>query len=574
VADQMFLTTSPPVTKRQRFELLRQQMYNERSSWIQHWQDLCDYFDPWRGKFWSDPRSIVDLGWKRDQKIVNGTGTFALRTLSAGLMSGVTPPTRPWFHAVMPDEFADPTKAEREWLDLVEKKIRDAMLGSNIYDALATVFEDLSLIQTAAVILIEDQDTILRAYVLPPGSYYIAQDSRGVVNTCIREIAMTVGQIVDQFGYDVCSEQVRNLYDRRITEQWMNVIHVVMPNDEYGPDKILAKNKKFYSCYYEQGSSMYWDNYTLGLLQESGFDEFPVMAPRWRVTGQDIYGSGPSMQCLGDVKMLQKLERKKLMAIDKKVDPPLVGPSSLRQTQVSQVPGQITYADTRQGDGIKPLYDINFDVEHVSQEIREVENRIKRALFNDLFLMLASQPGVQPKTAEEIKVAYEEKALILGPVLQRVDGDLLRPLLYRFYNSLLRRGEIPPAPGRLAGKPFSIRLVNILAQAQQLVTIGAIDRWVQGVGQMVAVDPEAFDLVDADQVNILKASALAIPAKAMRDMNQIAQIRENRAKSQQQAAMADQAQKLAPAAESLSKANINNPDSALTALLQRSTGQV
>jgi hypothetical protein len=41
------------------------------------------------------------------------------------------------------------------------------------------------------------------------------------------------------------------------------------------------------------------------------------------VTGNDIYGSSPAMDCLGDVKQLQHEQLRKAQAIDYQVNPPL-----------------------------------------------------------------------------------------------------------------------------------------------------------------------------------------------------------------------------------------------------------
>ncbi|MEG7660768.1 portal protein, partial [Listeria monocytogenes] len=84
------------------------------------------------------------------------------------------------------------------------------------------------------------------------------------------------------------------------------------------------------------------------------------MAPRWEITGEDVYGYGAGWDSLGDIKALQQEQRRKLQLIDKGNAPPLVGPSSLRNSTVSQLPGAITFLDVHQGQqGIVPLYQPN-----------------------------------------------------------------------------------------------------------------------------------------------------------------------------------------------------------------------
>ncbi|MDM3671847.1 portal protein, partial [Proteus mirabilis] len=55
-----------------------------------------------------------------------------------------------------------------------------------------------------------------------------------------------------------------------------------------------AKHKPFKSVYFEVAG----DNEKV--LRDSGYDEFPIMAPRWEVNGEDVSGSScPGMLALG-----------------------------------------------------------------------------------------------------------------------------------------------------------------------------------------------------------------------------------------------------------------------------------
>lgn len=102
-------------------------------------------------------------------------------------------------------------------------------------------------------------------------------------------------------------------------------MHSVYPNIDRDASKLDSKNKPFKSVYYEVGG----DNDKL--LRESGFDEFPIMAPRWEVNGEDVYGSScPGMLALGPVKALQLLQKRKSQLIDKATNPPMVAPTSSR----------------------------------------------------------------------------------------------------------------------------------------------------------------------------------------------------------------------------------------------------
>lgn len=181
--------------------------------------------------------------------------------------------------------------------------------------------------------VLEDDSDVIRTMMFPIGSYYMANSARGSVDTCFRKFSMTVRQLVMEFGLNNVSDSVKGMWDSGNYESWIEVIHAVYPNIDRDTAKLNSKNKPVKSVYYEVGGD------SDKLLRESGFDEFPIMAPRWEVNGEDVYGSScPGMIALGRVKALQLEQKRKSQLIDKATNPPMVGPSSLRNQRVSLCP--------------------------------------------------------------------------------------------------------------------------------------------------------------------------------------------------------------------------------------------
>jgi hypothetical protein len=73
-------------------------------------------------------------------------------------------------------------------------------------------------------------------------------------------------------------------------KKWVEITHAVYPNMDRNTGSLLAKDKPYKSVYYECGGDKE------KLLRESGFDEFPIMAPRWEVNGEDVYAH-PALGC-------------------------------------------------------------------------------------------------------------------------------------------------------------------------------------------------------------------------------------------------------------------------------------
>ena len=544
-------------TKRQQLEKMRMTLRSERESFMPHWRDLSDYVMPRRARYTIAERNKGD---RRNKKIIDSTATLAMRNLMAGMMSGLTSPARPWFSLTTPDPSLGEFGPVKTWLDDVTKRMRTIFLKSNLYNALPLLYCDQGLFGTSAMAVLEDDQDVIRCYSFPIGSYCLAQSHRHTVDTFVREYAMTVRQLVQRFGLENCSRSVQDQYNNGNYETWIDVAHMIHPNEEYNPEKLAAKYKRFSSCYWELGSDEEGK-----FLDESGFDEFPVMAPRWNLTGEDVYGHSPGMDALGDVQQLQAMQRRMIQSIDKMVNPPMVAPTSMQNKKASLLPGDITYVDTTQGStGFKPAHEIRMPLQELSVLIGETQNRVKRCFYEDLFLMLANSDRRQI-TAREIEERHEEKLLMLGPVLERQNEDLLDPLIDRTFAIMMRRGEVPAPPAEIAGQELKVEYISIMAQAQKMVATSGLERFVGFVGNLASAKPEIADKLDFDQVVDEYSDMLGVPPKIVRPDEEVAKIREGRAQAIAAQQRAEQLQQVAQGAKLLSETDMGN-DSALARL--------
>lgn len=565
----------PSYDLRQKLEILRGQMENERTSFLAQWRDLADYILPRRPRFFI---TDVNKGDRRNTKILDTTSTMSARTLRAGMMSGITSPARPWFRLTV----SDPALAEqgdvKRWLHYVSDRMNTSFLRSNLYNVLPIIYGDLGVFATGCMYVEEDFDgDVMRFYPFPIGSYMISQNEKLKVDTFMRDFRMTVRQLIGKFGrpdnkkeidWSVFSQHVRNLYDQGQLEAWIDICHCIMPNPEHNESKPSSEYKKFLSVYYERSmSASVTDSDNNKYLSLKGYDYFPVLAPRWEITGEDVYGTDcPGMVALGDIKQLQTGEKRALQAIEKMINPPMTGPTSLRQQKASILPGDITYVDARDGQsGFRAAHEINFNLQALEIKQEQVRNRVQKAFFEDLFLMLANSDRRQI-TAREIDERHEEKLLALGPVLEQLNQDLLDPLIDLAFDFHLRQGLIPPPPEAMQGMDMKVEYISIMAQAQKLVGVGAVERFAGFVGNIGQVSPDVFDKVNMDQMVDVYGDITSVHPSIIRTDEEVEAIRAQRnqaaAAQQQMATIKDGA----AAARDLSQAKITD-DSALGALL-------
>lgn len=566
-------------------EMIRTQLENERSSFISHWRDISEHISPRRARF---STSETNQGDKRNQKIIDSTAVLALRTLRSGMMSGVTSPARPWFKLTVSDPKMAEDVAVKEWLDEVSRRMTTVFLRSNLYNVLPVLYSDLGAFGTSAMLMEEDFDDVIRFYPFPIGSYSIANDAKLKVNTFHREFRMTVRQLVQEFGmkdkekpqdidWDVFSPYIKSQWENGEWEQWIDVYHYIIPNEDYKPDSDDPLKKRFKSVYIEAGLN---PRYTEALdetktLRVGGHDYFPVLCPRWEVTGQDVYGTScPGMETLGDIRQLQLHEKRGLQAIEKMVNPPMTAPTSMRNQRVSLLPGDVTFTDNREGQqGLRPIHEVKFSVQELEMKSQQIRNRIQRGFYEDLFLMLAASDRRQI-TAREIEERHEEKLLALGPVLEQLNQDLLDPLIDNTFSIMLNQGLIPQAPPQLQGSDLKIEYISIMAQAQKLISMGSVDKFTQYVGMVAQYDPSVLQKVSADQLIDVYADIVSLPNGIVRSDEEVAQMRAEAQKAQQAQAQAEQMKMQASAAKDLSAAKIED-DNGLGALIDRAqSGQI
>lgn len=561
----------------------------ERSTFLSQWKELSYNCQARRARF---TVTDVNRGDRRNNNIINNTAITSHRTLRAGLMAGMTSPARPWFRLIPGNLQLKNNFQVKAYLSQVTDIMLDIFLKSNLYNVLPLIYGDVGQFATAAMLAEEDFDDVVRCYSFPIGSYMIATDHKGQVNTFCRDFRMTVKQVVEKFGrhsewvtkhpnpmdidWSKLSLTVKNYWENNKREVWVDLVHIIYPNDLDGEDRWDAQNKQFASVYFERGVSggMVYDY--VGpeddrFLRISGYDYFPVLCPRWEVSAEDAYGTScPGMDALGDIKGLQMLEKRALQAVDKIVNPPMQAPTSMRNAKTSILPGDVSYVDVREGNlGFRPVYEPKLSIAEVQQKIQEHEKRIESAYFTDLFLMFANDEQAQPDTATEVNEKKQEKLLALGPVLEQMNQDLLDPIVEITYKIGLRQRRFPPPPPELHGQQLNIEYLSIMAQAQKTAGIAGIDRFMQSITAQAELFPEVKDKVDIDAYVETYGDMTSVPPQLIRSSDQVAQIRQQKAKQQQQQAQNENLQAKASAAKDLSGASLDG-NNALSQLMDQS----
>lgn len=557
-------------TERERLTKKSFQLKQERDkTWLTKWKDQRDYIAPADGQFEGDQQNS---GERRDGKINNPRARRSAQICAAGMASGMTSQARPWFEVAQP-EGVPQTIAVRTWLYQVQEAIRNTLSKSNVYSTFPQVFHSEGVYGTGIMAGIPDEQNVVRFKHFPTGTYSLATNDKGEIDTFYRCYKMQPRQMAQQFGIDNLSPQVK-IQAENGDMVWIDVHHMIEPNPDADMSKMTNTRMPWKSTYWETSQ----DGVRKGILRQSGFRTFPIFPARWDVNGDNVYGTGPGDVALGKAKELQLLEADKLRIVQQLARPAQAAPASLRGQLGNVVPGKIVYMpDALVGLAMKPIYTPDARAPSmVYGEIQNVENSIREAFYEDLFLMISQSDGTM--TAYEVAQRKEEKMLMLGPVVERNNSEFLDPLIAWVFDQLversvpywigLKQGEapIPPPPEELQGVELKIEYISILAQAQRAVAVGSIERAVQFTGMLVGAGfADAADKLNVDAAQDEYYEAIGAPPTILRGEDEVAALRQARA--QQSAAQQAQEQGLALAqgAKTLSETSTDG-DTALSAI--------
>lgn len=557
-----------PLEIQQRADRRLEGLRSERYSFWSHWRELADYILPRRYK-WLITQNQAQRGAPQNQLIIDSTGTVAARTCASGMMSGLTSPTRPWFKLTVAGfTNGDASHPVSLWLAECEKRLMRVFSISNFYNSIATVYMDLTVFGTAALLMYEDFDDVIRCYNPCLGEYFLQNDHKMQVGVFGREFVLTIPQIVEQFGDDGgIPDEITKEYETGgagLNREYI-ICHLIEPNTGASP---VPKGMKFRECYWIKGGQRGGkSDPNKPMLRLRGFHELPGMFPRWDIVSNDAYGRSPGMDALGDIKQLQQEQKRKAQAIDKMVNPPLVADVQLKNQPASLLPGGITYVAGQNNVGVKPIYEVNPNLRDMMEDINAVQERIRTVFFNDLFMMISNLQTV--RTATEIDARREEKLIQLGPVIERFENECLSPAITRVFNIMSRGGLIPPAPPEIAGKPIEIEYVSMLAEAQKAVATSAIERVFQVAGNLAAVNPSVLDNIDFDAGIDEYATLLGTTPKIIRAPEEVAKMRAAQAQQKAQEQAAQLAMPAVQGAKVLSQTQVGGGQN----MLQQAMGQ-
>ena len=561
-----FVTTSDMALKLQldkkKYKSKVRQMEENRQDYLKRWKAIRDYQLPYIGCF-DDTADTTDYARRRDTNIYHSVAWQANQSFAAGVMSGLTPPSRQWFRLIWSNDTMKNHPEAGELLDKRMNILQDVLLKSNFYNAIHSSYLELAFGQ-APLAIFQDADTGVHFVPFTVGTYMMENGPDGIVDTFCTKYEMTARQLADKFGADRLPSSIRAELENGGVKTKHKLWWLVEPN------RFHDRNKEVMDKYHMKYLSLYWlEEGEKDFLDIGGFQEWPIPVARYLVTGSETYGKGPGWFAEGDSKGLQKLENDDIIAVELGIKPPMAASATTAKQGINLTPGSYTVVE--RNEPVTPLFNVNVNLQHLQEKILDLQDRIKRAYSADLFMMLERLED-KSMTAQEVLQRKQEQLQQLGPVVQRLQFEFLRKIIERVYNILDRAGILPqPEDAELAlalsNEEVTIEYISPLAQAQKMAGMTNIEQAIAFTGQLAQFDQSVLDKIDFAKTIDSYFDMVGAPASIKRTEEEYEAIQQQKAQAmaeaKQQEQMAQAVQMAAPAAQAAKNiteaANDGNP---------------
>lgn len=352
--------------------------------------------------------------------------------LASAHMSYITPMAERWF-------YYEPTGAKKDddakhFFAECTDVAMDVLENSNCYTELIGVYIDRVATGTGLLLTEEVKEGVgINCIHVPAGTYALEQDSSHVVNTVVRKLMMTPAQMLDRFGAENLTAEVRKSAEsatERYSKQ-IEVWHIVTPRKDSidALRDVDAVLKPFASYYLEPGKQH--------ILEEGGYDEFPFMATRFTRYGNQVYGTSPLLAVEDSIDDLRVTRETAKIAMQRACMPPTLVPTDmLGQMDYragAEIPVPIQYMNSALPREFAPVQNIPGIYDLRQDYVDDIEN----ALFIPVLEVVSRVDRAM--TATEANYRDAERILTFTASFTQLKTDM-RVFMQRLFNILLRQG--------------------------------------------------------------------------------------------------------------------------------------
>ena len=506
-------------------ELIRnfRELVGLRQNFQSYWQNLHEYFyvespEPNRAYYPGTELSMDNL--------YDSTTLEVADVLASGFMNYLTPPTAKWFRLRSSNPDLTENKQVSDFLEDVSSEVYHTLNKCNFYEQSFPSYKSSGVYGTSILLVEEDLEEVARFYSLPLQQCCIVEDSKGRVSEYYIEFEYTAFQAADRWGLEALASEMKEeaVKGRNHDKKYKFLLYIANRSAR----DIQSKHKTNMPI-----QAVWIDIENKRILDEGGYNEFPVMCHRFDKRPFIPWGFSPAMKALPFARLLNAIAKTNLRAMMKHTDPPIALPHNAFIMPFNSNPRALNYYKKSAMDSGKDIFAFgNFgDPQTGLAALEYYTKKVRSLMYYDVFL--AFEGIEKPMQNPEVYERINEKMSMLGPAVGRFMGEVLNPIVTRIIGILDRKGLLPPIPDELIMNPtFEIDYVSQLAQAQKRSELNSLMGGLTLIGQMAQFAPETMDKIDPDKTVNQAWDILGAPVKVLRDDQEVQAIREGRAQAQ------------------------------------------
>jgi len=469
--------------------LARQKLaLNRKEDFRSLYEDAYEFALPQRNLYTGDYESNVG-GRKKMSRVFDSTAINSTQRFANRLQSGIFPPQRKWCRLEPGPEIPVERRPEAQRaLDLFGDKMFAVLKQSNFDIAMGEFLLDLSV--GTAVMLVQPGDAISPINFIPVPQYLVSfeEGANGQVDNVYRKMRLKGEAIAQQWKDANIPDELQKQIDDKPTAE-IDLVEATVydyQSGKYGYYVIHEKSKS--ELVYRTKKTSPW-----------------VISRYMKVAGE-IYGRGPVITALPDIKTLNKtlelLLKNAALAITgvyTAADDGVLNPATVKIMPGAIIP--VARNGGPQGEALKALpRSGDFDVSQIV--INDMRANIKRTLLDESL----PPDNMSARSATEVVERMKELAQNLGSAFGRLINETMIPIVSKMLE-VMDEGGLIDLPLRVNGLEVKVSPVSPLAMAQNMDEINNILQFMQiaqGMGpegQMAIKGGEALEYI-ADKLGV------------------------------------------------------------------------
>ena len=413
----------------------------KKQVWINTWQLVGLYVQPSKQDFYGhQPEGQIMSG-----RMFDSTASRSAQQAASSITGSIWPNGPKSFQMAPPDDMDDKQAQSQEiadWFSYVNKTMYSLMDNpdNGLHTSMIEYMQEQLTIGTSGIFVEENFNPATMTEV--PVCYHaldakricISEGPNHFVDTVYIETSYTVKQMIQEYGIDSVSSEVRAHYENSRTEEKIKVLHAIEPRIDGVPNLFGNRNLPVASIHIELNSNK--------ILKESGYAEMPAFITRFWKYVNEVYGRSPATENMPDIIEANILREAVIVAVEKSLNPPLIlhddGTLGGGVFDTSANAVNIRNASGRMADAqklVEQIYDTG-DISIAEKRILELQSGIEQAYFIDRLNDLGNDTRM---TLGEANMRNEMRGQSLSSTYARQISELLNRLVKRTFHIMLSK---------------------------------------------------------------------------------------------------------------------------------------